>query len=133
MEENKPIKVTITEIKRFTKDKYGNDLKNKFGAPFSKVSIKPLEHKPHYFSGFGSKETDAWQVNDVVEIIVVKNGEYFNFSLPKKLDANYVTRQEFEDFKSNLWAHLKVKEKPQQELQKQKVDPEARPEIEIPF
>lgn len=75
--------VTLTRISRFSKDKEGNPLKTKQGKPYTRVIIQTEEHeKP--LSGFETDVTKAWTEGSTAEIEVKQNGEYWNFSLPKK-------------------------------------------------
>lgn len=80
-------KYTLTGVWRNTTDKQGNPLKSKDGKPYTKLSIKTKETGDKYVGGFGNKANEAWKVGDVVEIIVEQNGEYLNFKLPNKDDA----------------------------------------------
>lgn len=75
--------VTLTKISRFTTGKDGTALKTKTGKPYTRVIIQTEEHEKS-LSGFGSKVTDAWTEGSKAEVEITKNGEYLNFSLPKK-------------------------------------------------
>lgn len=78
---------TLTGVWRNTTDKAGNPLKSKDGKPYTKVSIKTKETGDKYVGGFGNKANEGWKIGDVVDIIVEKNGDYLNFKLPNKDDA----------------------------------------------
>lgn len=80
------MKVHLTDIKRYDKDKEGNPLKTKDGRPYTRLVIKTDEYKDKLISGFDNQETKNWQVSQEVEIEVEQKGEYLNFRLPKKDD-----------------------------------------------
>ena len=78
---------TLTGVWRNTTDKAGNPLKSKDGKPYTKVSIKTKETGDKYVGGFGNKANEGWKIGDVVDIIVEQNGDFLNFKLPNKDDA----------------------------------------------
>ena len=80
-------KFKISAIKTYTKDKNGNELKTKDGRAYVRVNIQVAQHGAKWLSGFGSNTNANWKVGDEVELIVKENGEYLNFSEPKKIDA----------------------------------------------
>jgi len=77
----------ITKITRYTKDKQGNPLKTKDGRDYTRVNLQVAEHGQKWISGFGSNTNVNWKEGDEVELIIKENGEYLNFSEPKKIDA----------------------------------------------
>lgn len=79
-------KVTLTKIYTTDKDKQGNPLKSKEGRPYTRMSIKCLEHGDKWISGFQNAQNKDWKEGDEVEIIIKPNGEYLNFETPKKDD-----------------------------------------------
>lgn len=80
------MQVTITKIYTTDKDKQGNPLKSKKGAPYTRMSIKTQEHGEKWLSGFQNADNKEWKEGDTVEIVVKENGEYLNFETPKKED-----------------------------------------------
>lgn len=79
-------KLTITKIAKFTTNKAGEPLKTKTGKPYTSVRIQAQQYGDTWLSGFGSQVTDSWKEGDEIEVEVTKNGEYMNWSLPKKED-----------------------------------------------
>ena len=73
------MKLTLTSIQRYDKDKVGNPLRTKDGRPYTRVSIKTQEYADRFLSGFGSSWNEYWKVGDVVEVDVEPKGEYLNF------------------------------------------------------
>lgn len=80
-------KFKITKITRYTKDKQGVQLKTKDGRDYTRVNLQVAQHGQKWISGFGSNTNVNWKEGDEVELIVKENGEYLNFSEPKKIDA----------------------------------------------
>jgi hypothetical protein len=76
----------LTKVTRYTTDKAGQPLKTKDGRPYTRVNIQTQEHGQKWLSGFGSNTNVNWKEGDKVELIVKENGEYLNFSEPKKTD-----------------------------------------------
>src|SRR3990167_11033752 len=80
-------KFKINKITRYTKDKQGVQLKTKDGRDYTRVNLQVAQHGQKWISGFGSNTNVNWKEGDEVELIVKENGEYLNFSEPKKIDA----------------------------------------------
>lgn len=73
----------LLKLSKFTTGKDGQPLKTSTGRPYTRIIIQTEEHeKP--LSGFENDENRNWKAGDTVEIDVKQNGEYFNFSTPKK-------------------------------------------------
>lgn len=79
------VKLKLTGIQRFDKDKEGNPLKTKDGRPYTRLVIKTADGKS--LSGFDSIQTQNWREGDEVEVEVEQKGEYLNFKLPNKQDG----------------------------------------------
>ena len=80
-------KATLTKVYTSDKDKNGVPFIAKAsGRPYSKMSIKCVEHGDKWLSGFKGKENEFWKEGDVVDIIVKQNGEYLNYDVPKAED-----------------------------------------------
>ena len=79
------MKLTLTQINRFDKDREGNPLKTKDGRPYTRLVIVTKEY-PKSLSGFDSQQTQNWKVGDEVEVEVEQKGEYLNFKVPNKQD-----------------------------------------------
>lgn len=80
-------KATLTKVYTSDKDKNGVAFIAKAsGRPYSKMSIKCVEHGDKWLSGFKGKENEFWKEGDVVDIIVKQNGEYLNYDVPKAED-----------------------------------------------
>lgn len=77
-------KIKITKITQTDKDKEGNQLTNKFG-PYFRIGLQTEQHGTKWLSGFSKSKLD-WQVGQEVDIEVTENGQYLNFSIPKKND-----------------------------------------------
>jgi hypothetical protein len=75
-------KVTIGRLSFLDKDKQGNPLKTKDGKPYTRCLLDTTDGRK--MSGFSNPVAKTWQQGDQVEIEVEKNGEYWNFSIPKK-------------------------------------------------
>ena len=80
------MQIKITAISRFTTDKNNKPLLTRDGRPYERVKIQTETHGPEWLSGFGNEITNSWKEGDTVEAIVEKNGQYLNFSVPKKTD-----------------------------------------------
>ena len=86
----------ITEYFVNDKNKDKVPFKTKKGEPFNKVTIRvapdpknPKEWDDKYISGLSFNASDAclqWKVGDVVNIAIEKNGEFWNFKTPSRLD-----------------------------------------------
>lgn len=97
----------------FVNDKNKDDVpfKTKKGEPFNKVTIKvapnsksPKEWDDKYISGLSFNATDgclAWKPGDEVDILVEKNGEFWNFKTPSKLDLLESRVKVLESFMGN--------------------------------
>lgn len=94
------MKVKLTQVYRTRTDKDGNELVNRNGKPYTRVSIKTEQHGDKWLSGFGNKENSSWDKGDEVEIIVEEKGQWLNFKTP----PNTVTRQEFEALEKRVAA-----------------------------
>ncbi len=88
------MKTTLTEVKRFTKDKDGNTLKTRDGRAYTRINIKTTTHNDKWISGFENQTTKNWQAGDDVEIEVKENGEYLNFSTPKMVIGGSFTEED---------------------------------------
>lgn len=79
------MKIKITYIQHFDKDKTGKPYTNARGA-FKKCLIKCEEKGDQYVSMFGSQTTESWKVGDVVDVEIEEksvNGKIFlNGRLP---------------------------------------------------
>lgn len=80
-------KITLTKVYTSDKDKNGVPFVAKAtGRPYSKMSVKCVEHGDKWLSGFKGKENEFWKEGDVVDVIVKQNGEYLNYEVPKAED-----------------------------------------------
>jgi len=75
-------KITIARLSFLDKDKEGNPLKTKDGKPYTRCLLDTTDGRK--MSGFSNPTAKTWQQGDQVEIEVEKNGEYWNFKIPKK-------------------------------------------------
>lgn len=82
------MQVKLTKIYTTNKDKAGNELKSKKGAPYTRMSIKTEQHGDKWISGFKNKDNAGWKEGDTVEVNIVENGQYLNFETPKVEDKN---------------------------------------------
>ena len=76
------MKLTLTQVNRYTTKKDGSPLITSKGRPYTSVRIKTQEHGDTMISGFGSESNAHWKAGDTVEADVVQKGEYMNFSMP---------------------------------------------------
>ena len=83
------MQLTLTEVKRYSKDKFGKEFKNSRGA-YQKVLIKAQEYGDRWMSGFGDKTNAGWNPGMVVEAEVSETeatgptGQpYLNFKTPR--------------------------------------------------
>ena len=83
---NQITKVTLTRVFATDKNKDGTPLMSKLGKPYSKMSVKCVEHGDKWLSGFKGRENENWKEGDQVDIIVKQNGEYLNYDVPKAED-----------------------------------------------
>lgn len=77
------MKTTLTQVKRYTKDKDGHPLKTRDGKPYERLNVQVESYGEKWISGFGNSRNKNWQAGDEVEIEVTENGQYLNFSMPK--------------------------------------------------
>lgn len=79
------MKIKLTYVQHFDKDKTGKPYTNERGA-FKKCLIKCEEKGDQYISMFGSQTTESWKIGDVVEVEITEkvfNGKvYLNGKLP---------------------------------------------------
>ena len=80
------MKLHLTQVSRFTKDKNGQDLKTKDGRNYTRLLIRCTEYGDKGISGFEGNETREWKEGAEVEAEVEQKGEYLNFRVPKKED-----------------------------------------------
>lgn len=83
---NQITKITLTRVFATDKNKDGTPLMSKLGKPYSKMSIKCVEHGDKWLSGFKGKENEFWKEGDQVDVIVKQNGEFLNYDVPKAED-----------------------------------------------
>ena len=85
-------KIKITKVAHFIKNRDGGALVNREGRPYTRCLVSTEDGRT--LSGFGNQTTKSWKTGDVVELDVVKNGNYYNFKIPKVDIANLQTRIE---------------------------------------
>lgn len=79
------IEAKITELKKYTTKPDGTPLVSaKTGRPYTRLTIKTDVTGDDWVAGFDGADTKNWKVGDDIEIDVTKNGQYSNFSVPKK-------------------------------------------------
>ena len=79
-------KITLTRVFSTDKNKDGTPLMSKLGKPYSKMSVKCVEHGDKWLSGFKGRENENWKEGDQVDVIVKQNGEFLNYDVPKAED-----------------------------------------------
>ncbi len=86
------MKITLTKLTKFTKDKDGNPLKTKDGRNYTRLLINSNEYGERTLSGFDGEQTQNWQIGDTVEVeikeVEFNDKKYLNFSVPKKENLN---------------------------------------------
>ena len=82
------MKLTLTQVQRFTNDKEGNPLKTRDGRPYTRLLIRAKEYGDKSLSGFDGEQAKDWKEGQEVEVEVEQKGEYLNFKLPKKENPN---------------------------------------------
>ncbi len=80
------MKLTLTSIQRYDKDKGGLPLKTRDNRPYTRLVIRVKEYGEKQLSGFDNPQTQNWKEGDEIEAEVEQKGEYLNFKLPKKED-----------------------------------------------
>lgn len=83
---NQITKVTLTRVFSTDKNKDGTPLMSKLGKPYSKMSIKCVEHGDKWLGGFKNRDNENWKEGDQVDIIVKQNGDFLNYEVPKAED-----------------------------------------------
>jgi hypothetical protein len=83
---NNITKITLTKVYVSDKNKDGTPLMSKLGKPYSKMSVKCVEHGDKWLSGFKGRENEFWKEGDQVDVIIKQNGEYLNYEVPKAED-----------------------------------------------
>ena len=79
-------KITLTRVFSTDKNKDGTPLMSKLGKPYSKMSVKCVEHGDTWLSGFKGRENENWKEGDQVDVIVKQNGDFLNYEVPKAED-----------------------------------------------
>lgn len=79
-------KITLTRVFSTDKNKDGTPLMSKLGKPYSKMSVKCVEHGDKWLSGFKGRENENWKEGDQVDVIVKQNGDFLNYEVPKAED-----------------------------------------------
>lgn len=79
-------KITLTRVFSTDKNKDGTPLMSKLGKPYSKMSVKCVEHGDKWLSGFKGRENEHWKEGDQVDVIVKQNGDFLNYEVPKAED-----------------------------------------------
>lgn len=102
------MKHIITSIFVNDKNKEGQLLKTKDGKPFKKIAIKvakdevnPQEYDNQYLSCLVFRDDEVclgWQAGDEIDILIDKNGSYFNFKVPSRLDRLETRIKALENF-----------------------------------
>jgi hypothetical protein len=124
------MKHIITSYFVNSNDKEGKPFKTKEGKPFKKVVIKvapdpsnPQPYDDKYLSNLSFNADDrclAWQIGDEVDIKVEKNGEFWNFKVPSRLDMLEIEvknlKQEVQSLKDFLLP-TKENEAPQEDYE----------------
>lgn len=82
------MQVTLTKVQRYTTGKDSKPLINSNGKPYVRVLVKTQEHGDATISGFGNRDNENWQEGDRVDIEVEQKGEYLNFKMPPKKEAD---------------------------------------------
>ena len=83
----------ILNLKRFTKDKEGNQLKGKFG-PYTRLVVQIESQEPRYsgknisFFENDNSPSKSWKEGDEVDFTIEQNGEYLNGKFIKADDGN---------------------------------------------
>jgi len=83
---NQITKITLTRVFVTDKNKDGTPLMSKLGKPYSKLSVKCVEHGDKWLSGFKGRENENWKEGDQVDVIVKQNGDFLNYEVPKAED-----------------------------------------------
>lgn len=90
------MKITLTKIAKFTTKKDGSPLIGSNGRPYTSVRIQCNEHGAKWISGFEGAETKTWKEGDTVEVDIKENGEYLNFTTPKKVQSGMDEAQAYQ-------------------------------------
>ena len=100
------MKEKITWLKRDTTDKEGSPLiSKKTGRPYTRLTLKVESKGDKYLSGFDGVQTKDWKVGDEVEIDITENGQYLNFSVPKRVEKDSYTSEMLEAIRNAQVGH----------------------------
>lgn len=90
------MKVKLLDYRTFTTTKENQPLLDKNGRPYTRISIKTDQHGTQWLSGLAYEDSPMmkWKAGDEVEIDIVQNGQYLNFSIPKVVRTDYAVMQE---------------------------------------
>ena len=113
------------------KNKDGKPFRTKDGKPFKKVTIKvnktdgdPKEYDDQYISSLVFNDDDRslfWQVGEEVDLVIEKNGDFWNFRQPSKYDLLESRVKVLEDFmKGDL---------PAEDIKREKEEEDEYPDI----
>ena len=70
----------LTKVYKTDKDKNGNQLINKNGKPYTRMSVKVAEHGEKWISGFESPVNKGWKEGGVVAMVIKENVDKFLWS-----------------------------------------------------
>jgi hypothetical protein len=96
----KLVTLNLTKVYINDKDKEGKKFVSKNGKSFWKIAVKAKEYDDKYISNIIFDQDDDmfnWTPNQVVKVIIEKNGNWLNFKVPTKLDSLEMRIQALED------------------------------------
>ncbi len=106
------MKVTLSSVTRYTKDREGNPLISQSGfnkgKPYTRISLKTIQHGERAISGFENPQTKNWQAGDDVEIEVTEKNGYLNFTVPKMVLSGSFTEQDRETLERVLGILVRI-------------------------
>lgn len=120
-------KVSISKVIIKDKNKDGVALKTKDGKSFRKVVIQTNELGDLWLSKLVFDYNDpclSFKEGDVVDIVIEKNGDFYNFKLPSRLDRLEARVKALEDFMINN--NLKDNTRPNKPFEKAISDKETK-------
>ena len=83
------VKVVLVKVYASDTKKDGTQYLDKNNKPYQRVAIQTNAHGDNWLSCFSFRSNDlmrTWREGQEVEILVSKNGDYWNFREPRKTD-----------------------------------------------
>lgn len=110
------MKITLTKISHFDKDKEGRPFTTKDGKPYTRCLLKCVEYGDQLLSGFGGRTTREWKEGQTVDVVVtekvVNEKTYLNFNVPKLEYSKGISTEQYTAIVDKLDTIIRILTKP---------------------